>query len=95
VIDVPWDIAVGGDLAHPSVPGKRTTKIRLLNAYLARLQVAAVADPSPAQAFVRVVGMVDRPEGLLRPDRVVRVMVANLRRRHATTPSPLPATAAA
>jgi 2-polyprenyl-6-methoxyphenol hydroxylase-like FAD-dependent oxidoreductase len=95
VIDVPWDIAVGGDLAHPSVPGKRTTKIRLLNAYLARLQAAAVADPSLAEAFVRVVGMVDRPEGLLRPDRIVRVLLANLRRQRAATPTPVPATTTA
>jgi 2-polyprenyl-6-methoxyphenol hydroxylase-like FAD-dependent oxidoreductase len=94
VIDVPWDIAVGGDLAHPSVPGERTTKIRLLNAYLARLQAAAVADPSLAEAFVRVVGMVDRPEGLLRPDRIVRVLLADLRRPRAATPTPVPATTA-
>jgi 2-polyprenyl-6-methoxyphenol hydroxylase-like FAD-dependent oxidoreductase len=80
VIDVPWDIAVGGDLAYPSVPGKRTAKIRLVNAYLARLQAAAVVDPSLAEAFVRVVGMIDRPERLLRPDRGARVLLANLRR---------------
>ena len=92
VIDVPWDIAVGGDLAYPVVPGKRTTKIRLVNAYLARLQAGAVADPSLAEAFVRVVGMVDRPEGLLRPDRVARVLLANLRRPPERTPNPLPST---
>jgi 2-polyprenyl-6-methoxyphenol hydroxylase-like FAD-dependent oxidoreductase len=90
VIDVPWDMAVGGDLAYPSVPGKRTTKIRLLNAYLARLQAAAVTDPSLAEAFVRVIGMVERPEGLLRPDRLVRVLRANHRTPHAATPAHVP-----
>jgi hypothetical protein len=28
MVDVPWDIAVGGDLAFPQVPGRRTTKRR-------------------------------------------------------------------
>ncbi len=87
VIDVPWDIAVGGDLAYPSVPGKRSTKIRLLNAYLARLQAAAVTDASLAGAFVRVVGMVNRPEGLLRPDRLLRVLLASHGGQHAATPA--------
>ncbi len=48
VVDVPWDIAVGGDLALPAVPGKRTAKIRLINAYLARLHAAATAAPATA-----------------------------------------------
>jgi hypothetical protein len=44
LIDVAWDIAVGGDLAFPSVEGRRTLKIRLLNAYLTRLLAAAADD---------------------------------------------------
>ena len=75
-IDVPWDIAVGADLAFPQVPGKRPAKVRLVNAYLARLQAAAASDASLATAFIRVVGMLDRPEALLRPDRVIRTLRA-------------------
>jgi hypothetical protein len=75
-VDVPWDMAVGGDLAFPQVPGRRTTKTRLVNAYLAELQAAAEVDAALAIAFVRVVGMVDRPEALLRPDRMLRVLRA-------------------
>jgi hypothetical protein len=41
VVDVPWDIAVGGDLAFPGVQGRRTVKVRLVNAYIARLHAAA------------------------------------------------------
>jgi 2-polyprenyl-6-methoxyphenol hydroxylase-like FAD-dependent oxidoreductase len=76
LIDVAWDMAVGGDLAFPQVPGPRPAKVRLVNAYLARLQAAAASDASLATAFIRVVGMLDRPETLLRLDRVIRVLRA-------------------
>jgi 2-polyprenyl-6-methoxyphenol hydroxylase-like FAD-dependent oxidoreductase len=61
VVDVPWDIAVGGDLAVPGVQGRRTLKVRLANAYLARLHAAAAHDASLASAFVRVAGLVAPP----------------------------------
>jgi 2-polyprenyl-6-methoxyphenol hydroxylase-like FAD-dependent oxidoreductase len=76
LVDVAWDMAVGGDLAFPQVPGPRPMTVRLVNAYLARLQAAAASDASLATAFIRVVGMLDRPETLLRPDRVIRVLRA-------------------
>ena len=93
LIDVAWDMAVGGDLAFPQVPGPRPVKVRLVNAYLARLQAAAASDASLATAFIRVVGMLDRPETLLRPDRVIRVLRAPRHpiarpARHAPTPVP-------
>ena len=77
-IDVPWDIAAGADLAFPQVPGKRSAKVRLVNAYMPRLHAAAAHDQALAAALVRVIGLKDRPEGLLRPDRVLRVLRANL-----------------
>jgi 2-polyprenyl-6-methoxyphenol hydroxylase-like FAD-dependent oxidoreductase len=77
VVDVPWDIAVGGDLAFPGVQGRRTVKVRLVNAYLARLHAAAAHDARLASAFLRVAGLVARPESLLRPDVVLRVLRAS------------------
>jgi 2-polyprenyl-6-methoxyphenol hydroxylase-like FAD-dependent oxidoreductase len=77
-IDVPWDIAVGADLAFPQVPGKRSPKVRLVNAYLPRLHAAAARDAALAASLVRVIGLKDRPEGLLRPDRMLRVLRGNL-----------------
>jgi hypothetical protein len=91
VIDAPWDIAVGGDLAFPGVEGRRTPKIRLLNAYIAALQAGAAHDASLATAFARVAGLVDRPETLLHPRVLLRVLRHRLReptRRRAATPSP-------
>ncbi|MGH3936843.1 MAG: FAD-dependent oxidoreductase [Pseudonocardiaceae bacterium] len=79
MIDTPWDVAVGADLAFPGVPGRRTVKVRMVNAYVPRLHAAARTDSSLGRAFIRVIGMVDRPEGLVRPDRALRVLWAHLR----------------
>jgi 2-polyprenyl-6-methoxyphenol hydroxylase-like FAD-dependent oxidoreductase len=78
VVDVPWDIAVGGDLVFPSVQGRRTVKVRLGNAYLARLHAAAAHDARLASAFMRVAGLVDPPQSLLRPGIALRVLRASL-----------------
>lgn len=74
VVDNPWDISVGGDLRFPGVAGRRTPKVRAVNAYLERLHVAAERDPVVGRAFLRVVNLVDRPESLLAPALVVRVL---------------------
>jgi hypothetical protein len=74
VVDVPWDIAAGGDLVFPGVHGRRTPKVRLISAYIARLHAAAAHDASLASAFVRVAGLVSRPESLLRPGVALRVL---------------------
>jgi len=80
VIDIPWDIAVGADLAFPQVPGPRPAKVRLVNAYLPRLHAAAADDGELALSMIKVIGLKSRPEGLMRPDRMLRVLRGNLRR---------------
>jgi 2-polyprenyl-6-methoxyphenol hydroxylase-like FAD-dependent oxidoreductase len=77
-VDVPWDITVGGDLVFPGVQGRRTVKVRLVNAYLARLHAAAAHDARLASAFMRVAGLVAPPRSLLRPGVAVRVLRASL-----------------
>jgi len=90
------DIAVGADLAFPQVPGPRPAKVRFVNAYLPRLHAAAASDGELALAMIRVIGLKDRPEGLLRPDRMLRVLRGTLRRpaRPADAPSPTSGTPA-
>lgn len=78
-IDTPWDLAVGADLAYPGVPGTRTVRVRLVNAYLPWLHAAAAHDVAVGAAFVRVLGLIEAPEALLRPDRMLRVWWANQR----------------
>jgi 2-polyprenyl-6-methoxyphenol hydroxylase-like FAD-dependent oxidoreductase len=78
LVDVPWEIAAGGDLVFPGVSGRRTLKTRLVNAYIVRLHAAAAHDASLAGAFVRVAGLVASPQSLLRPGIAVRVLRGSL-----------------
>lgn len=87
VVDVPWEMAVGADLAFPGVEGHRTLKLRFVTAYLARLHAAAAHDAGLATAFVRVAGLVDRPEALLRPAVMGRVLSHSCR-THRRAPAP-------
>ena len=84
VIDPAWDMTIGADLANPGVAGKRTTAVRLANAYVPRLHVAAATDPALTVAFARVTGLVDPPQALMRPDRLLRVLTGCARLAHAS-----------
>jgi len=83
VIDVPWDMAVGADLRFPHIEGRRTPRVRLLNAYIARLHVAAEADPVVGNAFLRVTNLVAPPQSLFAP----RILARVLHRRPAAAPA--------
>ena len=61
VVDVAWNMSAGGDLVLPGVEGRRTFKIQLLSAYLAKLHPAAAHDARLATAFIRVSGLVAPP----------------------------------
>ena len=91
ILDAPWQVAVGADLAYPQVAGPRTAQVRMSNAYLPRLHAGASVDPALGLAFVRVLGLLDRPESLLRPDRVLRVAAAQLRLPRTPRPAPVAA----
>ena len=82
VIDTPWQLAVGGDLALPQVPGPRPFPVKLINAYVARVQRVAVHDAVVAAAFVQVMHMLAPPPSLLAPALVWRVWRGG--RRNAT-----------
>lgn len=72
-INPPWDLAAGADLALPGVSGTGSRKIRMTNSHLLRALAAARSDALLSAAVIRVVGLLDRPEALLRPDRVARI----------------------
>jgi len=65
LLDVPWALAVGPDLALPGVTGPALPPSPLTGDYLARLQQAAVHDAELAAAFIRVTSLVDPPSALL------------------------------
>ncbi|MFB8765244.1 FAD-dependent oxidoreductase [Nocardiopsis alba] len=74
LIDSPWEISAGGDLGFPGVRGHRPVKVRVANAYMARLHTAAARDPEYTAAFFRVAGLVAPPQSLLRPATVLGVL---------------------
>ncbi|MEO3787691.1 FAD-dependent monooxygenase [Actinocorallia sp. B10E7] len=74
VVDVPWDMAVGADLRFPHIEGRRTLRVKLLNAYIARLHVAAEADPVVGNAFLQVTNLVAPPQSLFSPRILTRVL---------------------
>jgi 2-polyprenyl-6-methoxyphenol hydroxylase-like FAD-dependent oxidoreductase len=74
VIDAPWDISASGDLSFPAVEGIRTLKVRMGNAYIARLHAAAAHDGALTASFMRAAGLVDPPQALMRPSVILRVL---------------------
>ncbi len=88
-VDAPWAMTSGGDLAILGVV-PRGRKARMLGRYMARLQAAAADDPVLARAFIRVAGLAERPQSLLRPDRVVRVLRHGRRNARKTALEPHP-----
>lgn len=86
VIDVPWQLAVGADLAIPSVPGPRTAPVRFINAYIARVFRAAPHDAKVACAFMKVAHLVAPPPSLFAPGIVARVWWHGRQRRDPRSP---------
>lgn len=80
LIDVPWDMSAGADLGFSGVQGRRTLKTRMGNAYIPRLQAAAVTDGTLTGAFLRAAGLVDPPQALMRPGVISRVLLSRRRR---------------
>jgi 2-polyprenyl-6-methoxyphenol hydroxylase-like FAD-dependent oxidoreductase len=68
-----WDLSVGADLALPEVQGRRSARVRLINAYLRRLRATAEHDLAVAAAFSAVVAMLEPPAHVLRPAIALRV----------------------
>lgn len=84
VVDIPWDIVVGGDLRFPGVEGRRSLKVRAINGYLERVHLAAASDPAVGRAFLAVANLTSRPERLLAPDIAARVIQGTRQRTTGT-----------
>ncbi|EEP72764.1 monooxygenase, FAD-binding [Micromonospora sp. ATCC 39149] len=85
VVDVPWDMAVGADLRHPTVVGPRSRRTRFLNGYVTRLHAAAARHPVVGRRFLSVANLMTPPPGLFAPGIVARVLWSGRR----TTPHPV------
>jgi 2-polyprenyl-6-methoxyphenol hydroxylase-like FAD-dependent oxidoreductase len=74
IVDIAWDLAIGSDLSLPEVEGERSIPTRLSNAWSERILKAAEYDPYVAEVFGSVTDLLARPEVLLRPRFVWRVV---------------------
>jgi 2-polyprenyl-6-methoxyphenol hydroxylase-like FAD-dependent oxidoreductase len=73
IVDAPWQLAAGGDLRHPRVPGPRTARSLTVNWYLAALHAAAHRDPALTRAFLAVTNLLEPPGSLFLPPVALRV----------------------
>jgi 2-polyprenyl-6-methoxyphenol hydroxylase-like FAD-dependent oxidoreductase len=93
IIDTPWQLAVGGDLALDRVAGARPLAVRVVNAYIARLYRVAPHDERVARAFLEVVHMMRPPASLFAPRIAWRVLRGA--RAEPAAPGSMPARTAA
>lgn len=79
LLDSPWSISAGSDLAYPEVEGERSPVMGLVGRYLTRLLLAARQDAVLNVAFQRVTNLIDPPASLFRPKIVLRVLFKSLK----------------
>ena len=77
VVDIPWTLAAGADLAFPEAQGKRGPEVGIINAYIGKLLEAAWSDPKLAVAFHEVGNLVKAPSSLFAPQIALRVLSAS------------------
>lgn len=78
LIDIPWQVAVGSDLQHERVEGKRTVQVRFVNWYISKLFQSANRDPVLATKFLEVINLMKAPSTLLAPAAALRVWKGQL-----------------
>jgi 2-polyprenyl-6-methoxyphenol hydroxylase-like FAD-dependent oxidoreductase len=83
IVDNPWYISTTGDLNYAGVPGRRTLRVRMDNAFFSRLQYAATTDSTITDAFMRVAVLVDSPSALIRPRIIAKALRATRKGRAA------------
>ena len=74
VVDQAWEMAVGGDLFLPEVQGARSLGVRLTNAYVRRLLLAAEHDPAVAAVYNQVGDLLVPAGKVLQPAVLRRVL---------------------
>jgi 2-polyprenyl-6-methoxyphenol hydroxylase-like FAD-dependent oxidoreductase len=76
VVDVPWKIAAGADFADPRTTGPKPAGTDLINRYLDKVFKACHTSVPVARKILRVQNLLARPESLMTPAMIVRVLLA-------------------
>ncbi|MEV0927789.1 FAD-binding monooxygenase [Streptomyces spongiicola] len=74
VIDPPWEMTNAVDLTFPGVQGERTRQVKAAQTFLKLVQTAAVHDGKVTAAYMRGAGLVDKPDAMMRPAFLARVL---------------------
>ncbi|HXW04817.1 MAG TPA: FAD-dependent monooxygenase [Vicinamibacterales bacterium] len=76
IIDTPWTIAAGSDMAFEGVTGRRPAGTDVVNWYLNHVHRAAATDRVVCRAFFDVANLLEPAPTLFRPSIVARVVRA-------------------
>lgn len=76
VIDTPWQLATGGDFFYPETTGPKAFGTDLVNRYVKQVLRATHTSVGAHRVMVDVQHMLAPPTAILRPDRVVRWLLA-------------------
>ncbi|MFB7468476.1 FAD-dependent oxidoreductase [Streptomyces sp. NPDC056224] len=74
VIDPPWEMTNTVDLTFPGVQGERTPQVKAAQTFLKLVQTAATRDGKITAAYMRGAGLVDKPDAMMRPAFIARVL---------------------
>jgi 2-polyprenyl-6-methoxyphenol hydroxylase-like FAD-dependent oxidoreductase len=85
VVAVPWSIAVGGDFAYTGTTGAKPFGTDLSNRYNDQVVIAGQRDDAVVVRFNEVISLMRRPESLLAPWFVARVLYNAWRVRRSRT----------
>jgi 2-polyprenyl-6-methoxyphenol hydroxylase-like FAD-dependent oxidoreductase len=90
LVDVPWSVVVGGDLAFEGVEGKRTASTRAMNAFMNKLTRTAAGDAELSRTFLSIMHLCEPPARLFAPGTLRRVFLPGRARRAALRAEPSP-----
>lgn len=86
LVNAPWETSVTSDLQHDFIPGERTPQIRVSNALVRHITVAAQHDPKIAVAMLNIGHLVAPPESIMKPGMLARILWARLKGDPPTAP---------
>ena len=71
-----WQMSTGEDFRFPETTGTRPFGIRMINKYVSWVHKATISDEVVCRTFLKVMGLIDPPTKLLRPQIVWRILRA-------------------